>query len=78
MNDEPEATDSRMFEELQELVAIEMKDIMATAAEEGFSARDVVAALELALQAEIAALAVEPEAGEEIVAVEEQAVPQAV
>lgn len=77
MNDEPETTDSRMFEELQELVAMEMKDIMATAAEEGFSRRDVVAALELALQAEIAALAAEPEAKEEILAVEEQVAPQA-
>ena len=67
MNDEPETSDSRMFEELQELVSIEMKDIMATAAQEGFSPRDVVTALELALQAEIAALAVEPETTEQIV-----------
>jgi len=77
MNDKPETTDSRMFEELQELVAIEMKDIMATAAEEGFSPRDVVAALELALQAEIASLAAEPDAKEGMVAVEEQVAPQA-
>ena len=58
MNDASATNDSRLFEELQELVSLEMKDIMATAAEEGFSRRDVVAALELALEAEIEALAV--------------------
>lgn len=68
MNDEPEATDRRMFEELQELVALEVKDILATAAEEGFSARDVVGALELALQAEIAALAENGEVASETIA----------
>jgi hypothetical protein len=50
-------SDARIFDELQELVALEVKDILATAAQEGFSARDVVTALELALQAEIEALA---------------------
>jgi len=57
MSDEPEATDDRIFAELQELVAIEVKEILSTAAEEGFSPRDVVSALELALRAEIEALA---------------------
>lgn len=57
MSSEPEPTDGRLFAELQELVAIEVKEILAAAAEEGFSPRDVVSALELALQAEIAALA---------------------
>jgi hypothetical protein len=57
MSREPEANDDRIFDELQELVAIEVKEIMATAAEEGFAPRDVVSALELALQAEIEALA---------------------
>lgn len=51
----------RLFAELQELVAIEVKEILATAAEEGFSPRDVVEALELALKAEIEALAESPE-----------------
>lgn len=54
--DEARTTD-RAFEELQELVALEVKDILATAAEEGFKPRDVVTALEMALQAEIEALA---------------------
>jgi hypothetical protein len=62
MEDEPGTTDNRLFEELQELVSLEMKDIMATAAEEGFSRQDVVAALELALQVEIQALAANAEA----------------
>jgi hypothetical protein len=62
MEDEPGTTDNRLFEELQELVSLEMKDIMATAAEEGFSRQDVVAALELALQVEIQALAASAEA----------------
>lgn len=66
MNDEPQTTEGRMFEELQELVAMEMKDIIATAAEEGFSPRDVVGALELALKAEIEALAREPEVTEAV------------
>lgn len=57
MTAELDPADDRMFAELQELVAIEVKEILATAAEEGFSPRDVVSALELALQAEIAALA---------------------
>jgi hypothetical protein len=51
--------ETRLLDELQELVALEVKDIMATAAEEGFAPRDVVAALELALQAEIEMLATE-------------------
>jgi len=56
MSDEPEPTDDRIFAELQELVAIEVKEILTTAAQEGFSPRDVVSALELALRAEIEAL----------------------
>lgn len=52
-----EAAGDLLFEELQELVAMELKDILATAAEEGFAPRDTVNALELALQAEIEALA---------------------
>lgn len=59
MSDEPEATDDRILAELQELVAIEVKEILTAAAEEGFSPRDVVSALELALRAEIEALAAE-------------------
>ncbi len=50
-------TESRMFDELQELVALEVKDILATAIQEGFEQRDVMTALELALRAEIDALA---------------------
>ena len=57
MATQPELDNAAVFEELQELVAIEVKDILATAAEEGYSPRDVVGALELALQAEIEALA---------------------
>ena len=57
MSDEPQVADDRIFAELQELVAIEVKEILTTAAEEGFSPRDVVSALELALRAEIEALA---------------------
>ncbi|MBX9456108.1 MAG: hypothetical protein KL863_08855 [Rhizobium sp.] len=57
MQDDTNPGQDRMFDELQELVAIEVKEILATASEEGFSTRDVVSALELALQAEIAALA---------------------
>ena len=56
METEPTDNDARLFAELQELVALEVKDIMATASREGFAARDVVSALELALQAEIEAL----------------------
>jgi hypothetical protein len=59
MPTEDDPTD-RMFAELQELVTLEVKDILATAADEGYALRDVVAALELALQAEIAALAAPP------------------
>ena len=58
---EQEDSNSRMLEELQELVAMEVRDILGTAAEEGFAQRDVVAALELTLQAEIAALADTPQ-----------------
>jgi hypothetical protein len=57
MSAEPDPNDDRVFAELQELVAIEVKEILSAAAEEGFSPRDVVSALELALQAEIQALA---------------------
>lgn len=57
MTSEPAPTSDRVFEELQELVAIEVREILATAADEGFSPRDVVTALELALQAEIETLA---------------------
>lgn len=57
MTDELELDNSRLVQELQELVALEVRDILAAAAEEGFAARDVVSALERALQAEIAALA---------------------
>lgn len=56
MSSEATANEARMFEELQELVALEVKDILATATKEGFEPRDVVSALELALQAEIQAL----------------------
>lgn len=57
MAEESAPNNHRVFSELQELVAIEVREILATAAEEGFSPRDVVSALELALQAEIAVLA---------------------
>lgn len=60
LDDTTQVGQDRLFEELQELVAIEVKEILATASEEGFSPRDVVSALELALQAEIAALAAPP------------------
>ena len=75
MNDEPVTNEKRMFEELQELVSLEMKDILATAAEEGYSPRDVVTALELALQAEIELLAASPEAEANIAADGEPASP---
>jgi hypothetical protein len=65
MDNTAEATEKRMFEDLQELIALEMKDIIATAAEEGFSPRDVISALELALQVEIEALASDPGANED-------------
>ena len=52
-----EALDERLYAELEELVSMEVRDILATATQEGFSPRDVVSALELALHAEIAALA---------------------
>lgn len=77
MNDEPATTERRMFEELQELVALEMKDIIATAGEEGFSPRDVVSALELALRAEIEALAAEPDMSEDSAIRKENPVPTA-
>lgn len=48
--------DARLFEDLQELIAMELKDIMATADSEGYQRKDVVNALELALAAEIRAL----------------------
>ena len=54
-----------------------MKDILATAAEEGYSPRDVVTALELALQAEIELLAASPEAEANIAAEGEPASPAA-
>lgn len=57
MEDEAIRDDSRLFEELQELIALEMRDIMETAKGEGYTARDVVSALQLALRAEIEALA---------------------
>ena len=56
MDNEPSSDDARRFEDLQELVGLEVKDILATAGSEGYAARDVMAALELALQAEIKAL----------------------
>lgn len=52
MND----NDTRLFEDLQELIALEVKDILATADSEGYQRKDVVSALELALAAEIQAL----------------------
>lgn len=62
-----EPDEDPMFSELEELVALEVKDILATATEEGAAPRDVVSALELELQAEIEALAnntqVETDAG---------------
>lgn len=72
MNDEPATTDRRLFEELQELVSLEMKDIMETAAEEGFSRQDVVTALELALEAEIEALATNTKPKDELGTNEDQ------
>jgi hypothetical protein len=65
----------RLFEELQELVAMEVKDILATAAEEGFTERDTVNALELALQAEIEALADGAEVSTESVKAQPQTAP---
>lgn len=56
MDAELEEGNARVFAELQELVAIEVRDILATAKEEGFERSDVVHALEAALQAEIRAL----------------------
>lgn len=61
MEDEAIQDESRLFKELQELIALEMRDIMETAKGEGYAARDVVSALELALRAEIEALAAAPE-----------------
>ena len=66
MPEDTSPSDDRVFAELQELVAIEVKEILATAAEEGFSPRDVVSALELVLQAEIQALANETTANANI------------
>lgn len=48
--------DARLFEDLQELIALELKDILATADSEGYERKAVVSALELALAAEIQAL----------------------
>lgn len=48
--------DTRLFEDLQELIALEVRDILATADSEGYERKDVVSALELALAAEIRAL----------------------
>ena len=57
MRTQQQDNEDRLVQELQELVSLELKDILATAAEEGYHPRDVVSALELALQAEIEALA---------------------
>jgi len=56
MNNDISDHDNRLFEDLQELIALEVKDILATADSEGYDRRDVVSALELALAAEINAL----------------------
>lgn len=56
MANEPNENDARVFEDLQELIAIELKDILATADSEGYERKDVVSALEMALAAEIQAL----------------------
>ena len=56
MASETADNDDRLFEDLQELIAMELKDIMATADSEGYQRKDVVNALELALAAEIRAL----------------------
>lgn len=56
MANESSDNDVRLFEDLQELIALELKDIMATADSEGYERKDVVAALELALAAEIQSL----------------------
>jgi hypothetical protein len=56
MDAELEEGNARVFAELQELVAIEVRDILATARDEGFERTDVIHALEVALQAEIRAL----------------------
>lgn len=58
MDAELEEGNARVFAELQELVALEVRDILATAKGEGFEQRDVIHALEAALQAEIRALEV--------------------
>lgn len=56
MDAEREEHNARIFEELQELVALEVRDILTTAHSEGFGKRDVIQALEHALAAEIRAL----------------------
>lgn len=58
-----EPDEDPMFSELEELVALEVKDILATATEEGVAPRDVVTALELELQAQIEALATNMQVG---------------
>ena len=58
MDAELQEDDGRIFQELEELVALEVRDILATARSEGFEERDVVHALERALAAEIRALTV--------------------
>lgn len=67
MANETSENDARLFEDLQELIALELKDILATADSEGYERKDVVTALELALAAEIQAL----KEGEAAVAEEE-------
>lgn len=56
MADDTNDNDKRLFEDLQELIALELKDILETADSEGYARKDVVSALELALAAEIEAL----------------------
>ena len=56
MTQDTSDNDIRLFEDLQELIALELKDILATADSEGYERKDVVSALELALAAEIQAL----------------------
>jgi len=56
MTQDTSDNDVRLFEDLQELIALELKDILATADSEGYERKDVVSALELALAAEIQAL----------------------
>ncbi|MBX9457114.1 MAG: hypothetical protein KL863_14405 [Rhizobium sp.] len=50
---------------LQALVKMEVSDIVATANEEGFSAKDALAALSLAVSASAAALEQDPDPAED-------------